>query len=222
MLRRRICWCLCGALVLFICAPFPPPLFCSSLYKETKKQREKERKREREKERRTKEGRKRRALFGACSPLCCCLTSPEVKSRKKQTNQEAFFFLFSARLSVYLPLSFSISLLLSPALLLCFSRLTSNNRHRRGRKGRASCLISASRSLALSPSLPRPTSLSLLLCSPFTCLNSTPRRRHDSPPAPTNRSGTPRRRRRRADDQVSQQVERFSLFGDLLENGTLT
>ena len=168
MRRRRIFWCLCGALALFICALFPPPLFCSSLYKETKKQkreREKERKREREKERRTKEGRKRRALFGACSPLCCCLTSPEVKSRKKQTNQEAFFFLFSARLSVYLPLSFSLSLLLSPALLLCCSRLTSNNRHRRGRKGRGLSLdlrLSLSRFISLSPLPHLPVSPPLL------------------------------------------------------------
>ena len=159
MRPRRICWCLCGALVLFICTPFSPSLFCSSLYKETKKQ-----KREREKERRTKEGRKRRALFGARSPLCCCLTSPEVKSRKKQTNQEASFFLFSARLFVYLPLSFSLSLLLSPALLLCCSHLTSNNRHRRGRKGRGLSLdlrLSLSRfiSLSSSPHLPVPPHL---------------------------------------------------------------
>ena len=164
MRRRRICWCLCGALVLFICAPFPPPLFCSILYKETKKQREKERKRD-EPKKDANEG----PFLVPCSPLCCCLTSPEVKSRKKQTNQEAFFFLFSARLSVYLPLSFSLSLLLSPALLLCCSHLTSNNRHRRGRKGRGLSLdlrLSLSRfiSLSSSPHLPvSPPLLSLYL-----------------------------------------------------------
>ena len=160
MRPRRICWCLCGALVLFICTPFPPPLFCSSLYKETKKQREKERKRD-EPKKDANEG----PFWVSCSPLCCCLTSPEVKSRKKQTNQEAFFFLFSARLSVYLPLSFSLSLLLSPALLLCFSRLTSNNRHRRGRKGRGLLLdlrLSLSRFISLSPLPHLPVSPPLL------------------------------------------------------------
>ena len=160
MRRRRSFWCLCGALVLFICAPFSPSLFCSSLYKETKKQREIERKRD-EPKKDANEG----PFLVPCAPLCCCLTSPEVKSRKKQTNQEAFFFLFSARLSVYLPLSFSLSLLLSPALLLCCSHLTSNNRHRRGRKGRGLSLdlrLSLSRFISLSSSPHLPVSSPLL------------------------------------------------------------
>ena len=163
MRRRRSFWCLCDAPVLFICASFFPPLFCSSLYKETKKQREKERKRD-EPKKDANEG----PFSVSCSPLCCCLTSPGVKSRKKQTNQEASFFLFSARLFVYLPLSFSLSLLVSPALLLCFSRLTSNNRHRRGRKGRGLLLdlrLSLSRFISLSPLPHLPVSPPLLSLS---------------------------------------------------------
>ena len=134
-----------------------PRLFFARLY--IKRQRNKERKRD-EPKKDANEG----PFLVSCSPLCCCLTSPEVKSRKKQTNQEAFFFLFSARLSVYLLLSFSLSLLLSPALLLYCSHLTSNNRHRRGRKGRGLSLdlrLSLSRfiSLSSSPHLPVPPPL---------------------------------------------------------------
>ena len=161
------CGCECAAGEFFgVCVMRPsclfalpfPRLFFARLY--IKRQRNKERKRD-EPKKDANEG----PFWVSCSPLCCCLTSPEVKSRKKQTNQEAFFFLFSARLSVYLPLSFSLSLLLSPALLLCCSHLTSNNRHRRGRKGRGLSLdlrLSLSRFISLSPLPHLPVSPPLL------------------------------------------------------------